>query len=465
MPPMLALRGTVDVCLYAGGYTDNTLRGQVVAGLGLVGIKHANNTVVGIAGYDFGGLIDSESATRRASMTKLCDGLTAPAPSTDKLVTTEEDKTKLSDSLLHMKAVHYKFQGTEYEPSKDKLSKWVAVPKPEKDVRRDESGNIYASESEIAACRTSLVQLQQHPPAKDHQASAKLVSRMFVSFTVYPHVVKEFQLRHACTDYDSSVNKKARSMLDKYSSTSEFDNDDAKGPADKLEFISAIMILLNAIETGGAFAIDVADLPRYNGGVAPKTCQMNGKAVTLFAAPGLSSMVLSHILFYGKRNMALANMLFAWEATWREFASRVNDNWLAYDAFKFALDGTKTEWGAHVAPTTTRITQGLDRDGDKNASAMTCADFNKKGGCSKANCAYLHQCSYCKKPGHSQSACHKKQKFDKAAAEKGVQWRRSQGGERKSSPPRIEEIDTDNHRKPAGKPPERQITFRQRKDN
>ena len=41
---------------------------------------------------------------------------------------------------------------------------------------------------------------------------------MFVSFTVFPHVVKEFQLRHACTDYDSSVNKKVRSMLDKYSS-------------------------------------------------------------------------------------------------------------------------------------------------------------------------------------------------------------------------------------------------------
>ena len=63
---------------------------------------------------------------------------------------------------------------------------------------------------------------------------------------MFPHVVKEFQLRHACTDYDSSVNKKARSMLDKYSSTSEFDNDDAKDLADKLEFVSAIMILLNA---------------------------------------------------------------------------------------------------------------------------------------------------------------------------------------------------------------------------
>ena len=112
------------------------------------------------------------------------------------------------------------------------------------------------------------------------------------------------------------------------------------------------------VETGGAFAIDVADLPRYNGGVAPKTCQMNGKAVTLFAAPGLSNMVMSHILFHGKRNMALANMLFAWEATWREFASRVHDNWLAYDAFKFALDGTKTEWGAtwhpHCSPHYTR---------------------------------------------------------------------------------------------------------------
>ena len=76
---------------------------------------------------------------------------------------------------------------------------------------------------------------------------------------------------------------------------------------------------------------------------------------------------------------------------------------------------------------------------------MTCTEYNKKSGCSKANCPYLHQCSYCKKPGYSQSACHKKQKLDKAAAEKGVQWRRSQGGERKPSPPRIEEIDTDNH--------------------
>ena len=42
-----------------------------------------------------------------------------------------------------MKAVHYKFIGAEYEPSKDKLAKWVAVPKPEKDVRRDESGKTY----------------------------------------------------------------------------------------------------------------------------------------------------------------------------------------------------------------------------------------------------------------------------------------------------------------------------------
>ena len=107
------------------------------------------------------------------------------------------------------------------------------------------------------------------------------------------------------------------------------------------------MILLNAIETGGAFAVDVADLPRYNGGVAPKTCQMNGKAVTLFAAPGLSNMVMSHILFHGKRNMALANMLFAWEATWREFASRVHDNWLARSNLRWMAPRPKGELTWH----------------------------------------------------------------------------------------------------------------------
>ena len=81
-----------------------------------------------------------------------------------------------------MKAVHYKFIGAEYEPSKDKLAKWVAVPKPEKDVRRDESGKTYTlARARLPRAAPRWAQLQQYPPAKDHQASAKLVSRMFVS--------------------------------------------------------------------------------------------------------------------------------------------------------------------------------------------------------------------------------------------------------------------------------------------